>query len=45
MLQTSGLCPSPAKRIVYIGSKKTMDMPYAKLVNLTLYPDAVQFHL
>ena len=34
-----------SKRVVYMGSKKTMDMPYAKLVNLTLYPDAVQFHL
>ncbi len=32
-------------RTVYMGTRKTMDMPYAKLVNLTVYSDGVQFHL
>ena len=33
------------KRAVYMGTRKTVDMPYAKLDNLTVYTDGVQFHL
>jgi len=32
-------------RAVYAGTRKTVDMPYSKLVNLTAYSDGVQFHL
>jgi hypothetical protein len=31
-------------RAVFLGSKKTLDLPYAKLENLTLFSDGVQFH-
>jgi hypothetical protein len=33
------------KRAVHSGSRKTVDMPYSKLVNLTVYSDAIVFHL
>jgi hypothetical protein len=32
------------KRAVYTGSRKTVEMPYAKLVNLTVYSDGIVFH-
>jgi hypothetical protein len=34
-----------SSRAVFIGAKKTMEMPYAKLVNLGVFADGVQFHL
>jgi hypothetical protein len=33
------------KRAVYMGTRKTVDMPYSKLDNLSVYTDGVQFHL
>ena len=33
------------KRAVYMGTRKTVDMPYSKLDNMTVYTDGVQFHL
>jgi hypothetical protein len=33
------------KRTVYAGLRKTVEMPYTKLVNLTVYSDGLQFHL
>lgn len=33
-----------SQRAVFLGSKKTLDLPYAKLVNLTVFGDGVQFH-
>jgi hypothetical protein len=30
------------KRAVYMGTRKTLDMPYSKLDNLTVYTDGVQ---
>lgn len=33
------------KRAVYMGTRKTVDMPYAKLDNITVYTDGVQFHV
>lgn len=33
-----------SQRAVFLGSKKTLDLPYAKLVSLTLFSDGVQFH-
>lgn len=41
----SGILAVTNKRAVYIGSRKTVDMPYAKLDNLTVYSDGIQFHL
>jgi hypothetical protein len=33
-----------SQRAVFLGSKKTLDLPYSKLENLTLFSDGVQFH-
>jgi hypothetical protein len=33
-----------SQRAVFLGSKKTLDLPYAKLENLTVFSDGVQFH-
>jgi hypothetical protein len=41
----SGLLSVTNKRVVYAGSRKTVDMPYSKLINLTAYSDGIQFHL
>jgi len=41
----SGLLSITNKRVVYTGSRKTVDMPYSRLINLTAYSDGIQFHL
>jgi hypothetical protein len=41
----SGLLSITNKRAVYTGTRKTVEMLYSKLVNLTAYSDGVQFHL
>ena len=41
----TGVIAVTNKRAVYMGTLKTVDMPYSKLVNLTVYADGVQFHL
>jgi hypothetical protein len=41
----SGMLAITNKRAVYTGSPKTVDMPYSKLVNLTVYSDGIVFHL
>jgi hypothetical protein len=41
----TGLMSVTNKRVVYAGSRKTVEMPYSKLVNLTVYMDGLQFHL
>jgi hypothetical protein len=41
----SGILSITNKRVVYAGTRKTVDMPYSKLINLTVYFDGVQFHL
>jgi hypothetical protein len=33
-----------SQRAVFLGSKKTLDLPYAKLENLTVFSDGIQFH-
>lgn len=33
------------KRVVYVGTRKTVEMPLAKLVNLNVYSDGIQFHM
>jgi hypothetical protein len=39
----SGLLSITNKRVVYTGSRKTVDMPYSRLINLTAYSDGIQF--
>jgi uncharacterized tellurite resistance protein B-like protein len=34
-----------SQRAVFMGNKKTIELPYAKLVNLTVFSDGVQFHV
>jgi len=41
----TGILSITNKRAVYAGTRKTMDMPYSKLVNLSLYRDGIQFHM
>jgi hypothetical protein len=41
----SGVLSVTNKRVVYSGTRKTVDMPYSKLVNLGVYNDGLQFHL
>jgi hypothetical protein len=39
-----GLLVVSSQRAVFIGNKKTIELPYSKLVNLTVFSDGVQFH-
>jgi len=39
-----GVLVVSSQRAVFLGAKKTMELPFAKLVSLTLFSDAVQFH-
>ena len=41
----TGMLSITNKRAVYAGTRKTMDMPYSKLVNLSVYRDGIQFHM
>lgn len=41
----SGILAVTNRRAVYMGSRKTVDMPYTKVVNLTVYADGIVFHL
>jgi hypothetical protein len=41
----TGVLSITNKRAVYAGTRKTVDMTYSKLVNLSVYADGVQFHL
>jgi hypothetical protein len=41
----SGTLAVTNTRTLYTGERKTVDMPYSKLVNLTVYSDAIVFHL
>jgi hypothetical protein len=41
----SGLLAISNKRAVYMGSRKTLDMPLTKLVNLNVFEDGVQFQM
>lgn len=40
----SGYLVISSQRAVFLGEKKTLDLPYAKLESLTLFSDGVQFH-
>lgn len=39
-----GVLVISSQRAVFMGNKKTLELPYAKLANLTLFTDGVQFH-
>jgi hypothetical protein len=41
----TGVLAITNKRAVYTGSRKTVDMPYSKLENLTVYSDGIVVHL
>ena len=44
-VQDEGVLSLTSQRAVYTGSRKTIEMPYKKLVNLSVYSNAVQFHM
>jgi hypothetical protein len=44
VLADTGVLVVSSQRAVFLGTKKTIELPYAKLVNLTLFSDGVQFH-
>jgi endogenous inhibitor of DNA gyrase (YacG/DUF329 family) len=39
-----GVLVISSQRAVFVGNKKTLDLPYSKLLTLTLFSDGVQFH-
>ena len=41
----TGLLVVTNKRTVFMGSKKTVDMPLPKLVNLDVFEDGIRFHM
>jgi len=40
----NGTLSLSSRRAVFLGTKKTIEMPYAKLVNLEVFSDGVRFH-
>ena len=38
----TGILAVTSERAVYVGTRKTVEMPYSKLVNLTVYPDGLR---
>lgn len=40
----AGTLSISSKRAVFIGGKKTVEMPYAKLISLNVFADGIQFH-
>jgi hypothetical protein len=43
--EDSGLLALTSKRAVFVGSRKTVELPYSKLINLGIFSDGVQFHM
>ena len=41
----TGILTVTSQRAVYTGLRKSIEMPYAKLINLSVFDDGVQFHL
>ena len=41
----TGTLAITSRRAVFVGARKTMEMQYAKLANLNVYTDGIQFHL
>lgn len=44
-VEDEGVLSLTSQRAVYIGGRKTIEMPYKKLINLNVFADGVQFHL
>lgn len=40
-----GILSLTSQRAVYVGRRKTIEMPYSKLINLNIFTDGVQFHM
>jgi hypothetical protein len=40
-----GVLSITSQRVAYLGDRKTLDMPYARLMGMNLYSDAIQFSL
>jgi len=41
----TGFLAVTSSRVAYLGDRKTLDMPYARLMGMHLYADAIQFSL
>jgi hypothetical protein len=44
-IEDSGILTITSQRAVYTGARKTIEMPYTKLVTLNVFDDGVRFHL
>jgi hypothetical protein len=42
--KTTGSFRSTSQRAAYLGSRKTMEFPYAKLMNVEVFTDGIRFH-
>ena len=40
-----GIIAVSSQRVVFMGAKKTIEMPYSKIVNINVFTDGIQFHL
>jgi hypothetical protein len=40
-----GILSITSKRVAYLGDRKTVDMPYTRLMGMNLYSDGIQFSL
>jgi hypothetical protein len=43
--EDAGILAVTSKRVVFLGGKKTIEMPYTKLVGLNVFSDGLRFHL
>lgn len=43
--EDEGILSVTSQRAVYTGARRTIEMPYTKLVNLNVFEDGIQFHL
>jgi hypothetical protein len=41
----AGLLAITSQRLAFMGARKTMEMPYTKLLGLNVFSDAIRFHL
>jgi hypothetical protein len=44
VVEDTGTLSVSSQRAVFMGTKKTMEMPYSKLASLSVFTDGVQFH-
>lgn len=43
-VEDEGVLSMSSKRAVFLGSRKTVELPYSKLVNLHVFQDGIRFH-